>query len=261
MTLIELLIAIAITGIMGVAILTFMSSLYATQATTYHLAQRTEKALIMKAALNNTVSSAGSIAAPTLSSTGNTVANGSTPFNILGAVQTFLFGNCPNTGILGDISGFLNNTTNNFLNDIFNGGYDSQHTTATEGNVNLNAVTVPATPIAVTASSISFYWLAVHVNGGSELCHGTLQLNGKVLNYSISGSANNGYSNCGSPNRSNQDSTAYPVGSGWSFSGPIQDTSCLGDAYPDTTPDAIVATAASAHGLLPTKVTVCLPAM
>lgn len=260
-TLAELLVSLAIVGIMGAGIFSYMQTVYAQQTESYHLAQRTEKALIMKAALDNTVTSSGSIAAPTLSSTGNTVQNGSTPFNLFGAIGNFLYGNCPDTGLFGNIYGFLNNTTNTFLDDLFFGGYNSAHTTATDGNGNLNSVAIPAQPIAVTTSSISFDWLVVHANGGDELCQGTMQLSGNILTYTITGSAKNGDSNCGAPGRENLDTTDFPVGNGWSFSGPVQNATCMGSAYPGATPEAIVATDASAHGLNPTEVAVCLPAM
>jgi len=261
-TLIELMISLAIIGIMAAGIFTFMQSLYSDQTETYELAQRTQKALIMKGALDNLVTSAGSIAAPTLSSTGNTEKNGNTPFNLFGAIGTFLYGNCPNSGIFGNIYGFLNNTANTFFDDIFFGGYDSQHTTAADGNTNLiGGVSIPSNPIAVTASSISFDWLVVHPNGGDELCSGVMQLNGNILQYTVTGSAQSGHSLCGSPSKSNEQSTDFPVGKGWSFSGPVPNASCLGSAYPNNTPEAIVATDESAHDMNPTEITVCLPAM
>ena len=262
LTLIELLIGLAIASIMSVAIFSFMAALYHNESQTYYLSQRVNKALIMKAALNNTASSAGSIAAPTLSTAnGSTGKNGSTPFNLFGAIGNFLYGNCPDTGIFGNIYNYLNNTAGNFLDDLFFGGYNSAHTTATDGNDHLTEVSVPTNPIAVTASTISFYWLTAHVNGGDELCHGTLQIQGNILNYTIHGSAQNNHSNCGSPTRSNQQSTDFPVGNGWSFSGPVPDANCLGSAFPGTTPQAVVATDVSAHGMDPTEVMVCLPAL
>lgn len=114
LTLIELLISIAIVGIMATGIFSFMSSVYQNQIKSYQLAQRTEQALIMKAALDNSVTNAGSIAAPTLSSGGG-YTNGSTPFNIFGAIGNFLYGNCPAQGLFGNIYGFLNTTTNTIL--------------------------------------------------------------------------------------------------------------------------------------------------
>jgi hypothetical protein len=253
---------------MATGILTFMESIYANEVTSERLNQRIEKTLIMKAALDNSVTSAGSIAAPTLSVSNTANQNGSTPFNFLGAIGRFLYGNCPNQGIFGNIYGFLNNTTNTFLDDIFLGGYNAQHTTATGGNLNLSSVTIPAEPLTVTASTISVYWLAVHANGGDELCAGQITLNGSnIMDYQITGSANNGYSNCGTPGRSNAVQTDFPVGTGWKFSGPIPDADCLGSrtvpnpAYPNTTPEAVVATDSSANGLNSTGVTVCLPAM
>lgn len=261
-TLVELLISLAIVGIMSTGILYFMQGVYAQQMTTYHLAQRTQKALMMKAALDNTASSAGSIAAPTLSGNTSQEDNGHTPFGFSSVFSTFLYGNCPNQGIFGAGFNFFNNIGNDFFDELFFDGYNHFHTTATDGNSNLNGgITIPAQPIAVTASSISFYWLTAHVNGGDELCHGTLQLTGHILTYTIKGSANNGHSDCGSPVHSNQQSTDFPVGTGWSFSGPVNDTVCLGKAFSGATPDAIVATDKSAHGMAPTEVTVCLPAM
>lgn len=261
-TLVELLISLAIVGIMSTGILYFMQGVYAQQMTTYHLAQRTQKALMMKAALDDTVSSAGSIAAPVLSSGTTQENNGHTPFSFGSFFSTLLYGNCPSQGIFGEGFNFFNNIGNNFFDELFFGGYNHFHTTATGGNSNLNGgVTIPTQPIAVTASSISFYWLTAHTKGGDELCQGTLQLTGNMLTYTIKGSANNGHSDCGSPIHSNQQTTDYPVGKGWSFSQPVNDTVCLGKAYSGTTPEAIVATDKSAHGMAPTEVSVCLPAM
>jgi prepilin-type N-terminal cleavage/methylation domain-containing protein len=118
LTLIELLISIAIVGILATGIFSFISFVYQNQIKSYQLAQRTEQALIMKAALDNSVTNAGSIAAPTLSSGGG-YTNGSTPFNIFGAIGNFLYGNCPAQGLFGNIYGFLNTTTNTIFNDCF----------------------------------------------------------------------------------------------------------------------------------------------
>lgn len=265
LTLIELLVSLAIVGIMATGVLVYMHSVFYNQVVTYHLAQRTQKALIMKAALDDTVSSAGSIAAPTISTASSAsneqATNGSTPFNLFGALGSFLYGNCSNSGIFGSGYTFLNNVGNNFLDDIFFGGYNDAHTTATGGNTDLSSVSIPAKPLTVTASTISFDWLTVHAKGGDELCQGTLQIQGGILTYLVKGSANNGYSDCGTVNGSNDESTDYPIGKGWSFSGPVNNAVCLGSAYPGTTPEAVVATDASAYGMNPTEVTVCLPAM
>lgn len=258
-TLIELLISMAIVGIMATGILVYMQNVFSGQAITYHLAQRTQKALIMKAALDNTVSSAGSIAAPTISNA--KVTNGTRPFNLFDAIGSFLYGNCPNSGLFGSVYSTLNNAGNHFLDDIFFGGYDDAHTTATGGNTELNSVNIPSQPLAVTASTLSFDWLTVHTKGGDELCQGRLHIQGNILTYTVTGSANSGHSECGTVNGSNDESTSYPIGKGWSFSGPVQNAVCLGSAYPGTTPEAIVAKDASAHGLNPTEVTICLPAI
>lgn len=258
-TLVELLISLAIVGIMATGILVYMQEVFKSQAITYHLAQRTQKALIMKAALDNTASSAGSIAAPTISNAKET--NGTTPFNLFGAIGDFLNGNCSNKGIFGNVYSALNNAGNHFLDDIFFGGYGDAHTTATGGNTELNSVNIPAQPLAVTPSTISFDWLTVHAKGGVELCQGTLQLQNNLLTYHVTGSAKSGHSDCGAVDGSNNASTSYPVGKGWSFSGPVENAACLGSAYPETTPEAIVAKDASAHGMNPTEVSVCLPAM
>jgi prepilin-type N-terminal cleavage/methylation domain-containing protein len=259
LTLVELLISLAIASILSVGIFSFMQNLYAGQIETQRLAQRTQQALIMKAALDNTASAAGSVASPTLSNAGTQ--NGSTPFNLLGAISTFLFGNCPDTGLLGSVYNLVNNTADTFLDDLFFGGYDSAHSTATEGNGNLTQVTIPSQPIAVTASTLSFYWLVAHPKGGDELCHGSMQISGNILKYEVSGSAKSGHSLCGVPGGNNSGSTEYPVGPGWSFSDPVPNAQCLGQAYPGATPEAIVATDASSYGMNPVEVTVCLPAM
>ncbi|MBU2834200.1 type II secretion system protein [Acidithiobacillus thiooxidans] len=260
-TLIELLVSLAIVGIMATGILVYMQNVFKSQAITYHLAQRTQKVLIMKAALDNTASAAGSIAAPTISNAKETNGNQTTPFNLFGAIGSFLYGNCPSSGIFGNVYSALNNAGNNFIDDIFFGGYGDAHTTATGGNTELTSVTIPSPPLAITASTISFDWLTVHAKGGVELCQGTLHIQGNILTYQVTGSAKSGYSECGAIDGSNNASTSYPIGKGWSFSGPVQNAACLGSAYPETTPEAIVAKDASAHGLNPTEVSVCLPAM
>lgn len=261
MSLTELLIGIAIVGIMAGSILTFTENIYSNEVTIEHLNQRVEKTLIMKAALDNTVTSAGSIAAPTLSASNTSNQNGSTPFNLFGAIGNFLFGNCPNQGIFGDTYQFLNNTANTFLDDLFFGGYNAQRTTATDGNDALSTVSIPSSPLTVTATTVSWNWLAAHVHGGDELCHGRMTMSGNILIYHVTGSASNGHSDCGGPQGSNDANTDFPVGPGWTFSGPVPDAHCLGTAYPNTTPEAIVAKDTSAHALNPTEVIACLPAM
>lgn len=260
LTLVELLVSLAIVGIMATGILTYMHSVFYNQIVTDRLAQRTQKVLLMKAALDNTASSAGSVAAPTLSSAASS-SNGSTPFNLFGAIGSFLFGNCPNSGLFGGVYTLMNNVGDTFLNNVFFGGYDDAHTTATDGNSHLTTTAIPSNPITVSPSKVSFYWLAVHTNGGDELCHGVLSIVNGVMTYSVSGSATNGDSDCGTVGGSNSESTDYPVGKGWTLSGPVNNVGCLGKAYPNSTPEAIVATDAAEHNMNPTEVTVCLPAM
>lgn len=258
-SLIELLVSLAIVGIMSVAIFSFIKTSYDNYVTSYQISQQIQKSLIMKAALDNTVSNAGSIAPPYLSSTGSETTNGTTPFNFLGALTTFLYGNCPSSGIFGNIFSFLNNTGNNLIDNLFFGGYNAAHTTETDGSSNLTTVSLPSQPLQVTAQTVSFSWLVVHSSGGDELCNGTLSIVGNQMIYQVTGSANS-HSECGSPEYQNTAKTDFPVGNGWTFSGPVADAHCLGAAFANTMPDAIIATDNNSHTAA-TKVMVCLPAM
>ena len=257
-TLIEILVSLAITAIIGIAILTLLSTVYQDRQQTRILSSRIIDTAIMKQALNATVTTAGAIVTSPTPSTTSAGAAISPSGNFFSQIWNMMFG-CT----VFSANQISNNNT--LLNNFF--GYNTWGSTANTGSSNnLQPVSLPATPISVTASAVSFEWISNN-GGGQELCQGTLQISGNVLRYIISSQnlSSGGLSTC-TPNGQPSEEADFLIGSGWSFQPTLQTrTSCLGPAFSTQTADALVAVKAPMAGTsatsstASTQVSVCLP--
>jgi len=256
-SLVEIMVSLAIAALIGVAILTLLHTVYLDRQQNRILTSRIIDAAIMKQALNATVTTAGAmVTSPTPSAT-----SAGTPVvlsgNIFSQIWNMMFG-CT------VFSANQISANNALLNNFF--GYNTWGSTANTGiSSTLQPVSLPSTPISVTASTVSFDWISNN-GGGQELCHGVLQISGNIMSYTISSkNLSSGPSTC-TPNGSSSEETDYPIGSGWSFQPTLQpNTSCLGPAFSSQTADALVAVKAPMAGTsattstASTQVSVCLP--
>jgi prepilin-type N-terminal cleavage/methylation domain-containing protein len=256
-TLVEIMVSLAIAAIIGIAILTLLSTVYRDRQQTRILTSRIIDTAIMKQALNATVTTAGAIVTspiPSATSAGTAI----TPSgNFFSQIWNMIFG-CT------VLSANQISNNNALLSDFF--GYNTWGGTANTGSANnLISVSLPATPISVTASTVSFEWISNN-GGGQELCQGTLQISGNVLRYIISSkNLSNGSSTC-TPNGQPSAEADFLIGNGWSFQPTLQTgTNCLGPAFSAQTADALVAVKAPMAGTsatsstASTQVSVCLP--
>jgi hypothetical protein len=212
----------------------------------------------MKQALNASVTTAGALVTsptPSTTSTGTTI---STSGNFFSQMWNMMFG-CT----VFSANEISNN--NAMINSFF--GYPTTwgSTANTGSNANLKHVSLPATPIAVTSSTVSFEWISNN-GGGQELCQGTLQISGNVMRYIISSqNLASGSSTCTASGQSTAEAD-FPIGNGWSFQPTLQTkTGCLGPAFSSQPADALVAIKAPMSGTsatsstASTQVSICLP--
>lgn len=255
-TLIEIMVALAIAAIMGVVIMSLLSTIYQNRQQNRILTSRVIDTAIMKQALNATVTTAGAIVtSPTPSATSAGAAPSSG--NFFSKIWNAVFG-CT---ILSaeEISDY-----SKMLGSFF--GYRTwDHLSKSGGNSNLQPVTLPDHQIHVTSSTVSFYWISNN-DGGQELCQGTLQISGNVMRYIVSSQNLSGGSSTCTANGQSTEEADFPIGNGWSFQPTLQtNTSCLGPAFPSQPADALVAIKAPMAGTsatsstASTQVSVCLP--
>jgi type II secretory pathway pseudopilin PulG len=256
-TLVEIMVSLAITAIMGIAIMALLTTVYQDRQQTRVLTSRIIDTAIMKQALNATVTTAGAIVTsptPSATSAGTAI----TPSgNFFSQIWNMMFG-CT----VFSANQISNNNT--LLNNFF--GYNTWGSTANTGSSsNLQPVSLPATPISVTSSTVSFEWISNN-GGGQELCQGTLEISGNVMRYIISTQNLSGGTSTCTPNGQSTAEADFLVGSGWSFQPTLQTgTSCLGPAFSAQTADALVAVKAPMTGTsatsstASTQVSVCLP--
>lgn len=243
LSLIEILIAMAIAAILSVGVFTTMSAAYQNQITAHYLTQRVIQTEIMKAALNTTLANAGNADAITFSAASVPTSTPVQPFNLLGLIGNLLFGTC-NTGL---ISGIYSDVTN-FLDTLLLGQPSS-----TNGNTATTSSTIPPiTGLNVSPDSATFGWYANN-SGVPVACTGTLTITGSIMLYAVTGGT------ACTGNGSASAITDYPVGNGWSFSGPVSNTACMGLGFPDNAANALIAVKAAARGLSQTMVSVCVP--
>ena len=246
-SLVEILVSLAIASIIGIAMLTVLSSVYRDRQQTRVLTSRIIDTAIMKQALNATVTSAGAlVTSPTPSATSAGAAI--TPSgNFFSQIWNMMFG-CT----VFSANQISNNNT--LLSGFF--GYNAWGGTANTGGANnLTPVSLPAIPISVTSSTVSFDWISNN-GGGQELCQGTLQISGNVLRYIISSQNLSGGTSTCTPNGQPTAEADFLVGSGWSFQPALQTgTNCLGPAYSTQTADALVAVKAPMAGTSATSST------
>ena len=257
LSLVEIMVSLAIASIIAVAMLTVLSTVYQDRQQTRILTSRIIDTAIMKQALNATVTTAGAIVtSPTPSATAAGTTDASSG-NFFSQIWNMIFG-CTVFS--------ANQISNNnvLLNNFF--GYLAWGSTTNAGSTAyLTRVSLPATPISVTASTVSFEWISNN-GGGQELCQGTLQISGKVMRYIISTqNLRSGSSTC-TPNGQPTAEADFLIGNGWSFQPTLQaGTSCLGPAFSSQAADALVAVKAPMAGTsatsstASTQVSVCLP--
>ncbi|WP_081577302.1 type II secretion system protein [Acidithiobacillus thiooxidans] len=258
LSLVEVMVSLVIASIIGAAILTVLSTVYQDRQQARILTNRIIDTAIMKQALNASVTTAGALVTsptPSATSTGTTIP---TSGNFFSQMWNMMFG-CT----VFSANEISNN--NAILNSFF--GYSTTwgSTANTGSNTNLTQVSLPATPIAVTSSTVSFEWISNN-GGGQELCQGTLQISGNVMRYIVSSQNLSGGSSTCTANGQSTEEADFPIGNGWSFQPTLQtNTSCLGPAFPSQPADALVAIKAPMAGTsatsstASTQVSVCLP--
>lgn len=222
-SLIELLIFMVLSAMVGTAALFALSSSYQVRQQDELITSKLIDTALMKQALDQTVTMAGALVVPTTS--GSTIANN---------VNTFFQ------------NGFLGKTA------IGSNGY-------------LSSVAIPSSPISITASTVSIYWISDN-QGGQELCQGTLSLVGDTMRYIVNSVNYSGTSSTCTPTGSRSAEADFLVGTGWSFQPTIQKTTnCLGPAFNGRQTEALVAVKAPMAGsssesnTAPTQISVCLP--
>lgn len=258
LSLVEVLVSLVIASIIGAAILTVVSTVYQDRQQTRILTTRIIDTAIMKQALNVSVTTAGALVTsptPSATSTGAAIpASG----NFFSQMWNMMFG-CT----IFSANEISNN--NAMINSFF--GYPTTwgNQSNSGGNTNLTQVSLPATPIAVTASTISFEWISNN-GGGQELCQGTLQISGNVMRYIVNSQNLSGGSSTCTANGQSTEEADFPIGNGWSFQPTLQtNVSCLGPAFNSQAADAVVAIKAPMAGTsatsntASTQVSVCLP--
>lgn len=243
LSLIEILVAMAIAAILSVGVFTTMSTAYQNQITAHYLTQRIVQTEIMKAALNTTLANAGNADAISFSAASTSSSSAVQPFNLLGLIGNLLFGTC-NTGL---VSGIYSDVEN-FLDTLLFGQTSSSGGSGTSTS---NSPIPTISGLTIQPSSATFGWYANH-SGVPVACNGTLTISGSIMLYQVTGG-----SACTGTGSSSA-MTDYPVGNGWSFSGPVSNTACMGQGFQENSANALVAVKAPAHGLSSTEVSVCV---
>lgn len=254
-TLVEVMVSLAITAIITIAMMVVLENVYRDRMQARVLTSRVIDTAIMKQALNATVTTAGAlVTSPTPSAA--SAAPSPSSGNFFSQVWNMIFG-CT----IFSSQQIANN--NQLLSGFF--GNPTTGTSNTAGNANLQAVTLPSPYITVpTISTVQYDWISNN-GGGQELCQGALQISGNVLRYTIT-SLNlvSGTSTC-TPNGQSSDEADFLIGNGWSFQPLVTNTSCLGPAFPNQTADALIAVKAPMTGVsatsstASTEVSVCIP--
>lgn len=262
-SLIELLISILLAALLMVGVFSVMTLVANNETQSAHLNERIIQSELMKSALNNTVTNAGGLIAPTIptgsaasASTSSSSSSTTAPFNLFSMVDNLLFGNCNSSSLVSSIVNDALTLTSQLLTGH---GYITGNTTSVAAtNTSIPSVTIP-TPITVSSNKVNFYYLMEN-NGSEELCNGTLTIQNNELDYTLSGNSTSGTSAC-TPNGSPTEITSFPIGNGWSFTPLSTSSGCLGAGFQNNTGAQLTAVQSAQNGLPSTEVSVCLPNM
>jgi Type II secretory pathway, component PulJ len=259
-SLIEVLISLLLAALIMAGAFSAMALVAQNETQSEHLNARIIQSELMKSALNNTVTDAGGLIAPTIptNSSSSTGSGNSTtqPFNLFGLIDNILFGDCDSSSLLSTVVNDALTLTSQLLTGH---GYITGNTTSvSSSNTGIPSTTIP-TPITVNTNQVDFYYL-MEDDGSQELCHGTLTIQNNEMDYTLSGNSTSGTSAC-TPNGATEESTRFMVGPGWSFTPLSTSSGCLGDGFKNNTGAQLTAVQSAQNGLPGTEVSVCLPNM